>query len=175
MVETNVRAAGTSDIGRLGIVGPAACAETYGSFWDRADAFAEHLATFGSASFADLLARPDADVWVAEANGVVVGFATLIRGAVDPIQRRPGGAELSRLYLLGAAGSLGLGRRLLEAAASRADQDGATHLWLQAMEAADWAVGAYRSWGFREIGRTRFEKPVRPELAGMVVMMRPSA
>ena len=168
----HVRAAMPGDVEPLGIIGPAACAEAYGGFWQQAGAFAEHLATFGPGYFADLLERPDARVWVSEADGAVVGYAVLLSGALDPVERRPGGAELSRLYLLAAARGLGLGRQLLEATMAQARCDGASHLWLEAMEAADWALRAYQAWGFRAIGRTRFEKPVRPELRGMIVMAR---
>ncbi len=172
MTAAHVRAATPDDVGPLGIVGPAACAEAYGSFWQLPGAFAAHLATFGPAYFVDLMARPDAHVWVGEVDGTVVGYAVVLLNALDPVERRAGGAELSRLYLLGPARVLGLGRQLLEAATARARRDGATHLWLEAMEAADWALRAYEAWGFRAIGRTRFEKPVRPGLDGMIVMAR---
>ena len=55
---------------------------------------------------------------------------------------------------------------------AQARRDGATYLWLEAMEAADWALRAYGAWGFRAMGRTQFGKPVRPELRGMIVMAR---
>lgn len=46
------------------------------------------------------------------------------------------GPWLSGVFVLGAARNLGLGRRLLEAAADRARQGGATELWLHTGEAA---------------------------------------
>ena len=168
--DARVRAAEAQDIGQLGIIGPAACAEAYAGFWDRPDAYARHLATFGPDSFADLLARPDAHLWVAEVNGTVVGHCALVTGSADPIEARANGAELSRLYLIGPARALGLGRKLLEVAAARARRDGAAYLWLEAMTAADRLVDAYARCGFREIGRTRFGERLKPGLSGMVVM-----
>ena len=100
----------------------------------------------------------------------MVGHCSLVSGSADPIEARAGGAELSRLYLIGPARAQGLGRALLEAATAQARRDGAAYLWLQAMTAADWAVGAYGRWGFREIGRTRFGERLKPGLSGMVVM-----
>jgi hypothetical protein len=38
------------------------------------------------------------------------------------------------------------------------------------MASADWALGAYRKWGFTPIGTTRFPRPVYPHLAGMIVL-----
>ncbi len=93
-------------------------------------------------------------------------------GSEDPVERRPGGAEIPRIYLLGPARGLGLGRRLLEAAAAEAVGHGASRLWLDAMASAGWARRTYASWGFREIGAARFGKGVREALSGMVVMVR---
>ncbi len=167
-----IRPATGGDVEMLGIVAPAACAEAYAGFWQDTGAYARHLATFGPASFAAALAQPDTRLWVAETDGAVVGFATLVLDAPDPIRRLAGGALLSRLYLLGPARALGLGRRLFDAAAEAAVRHGADHIWLESMVAADWALSAYADWGFREIGRTRFEKPVRPGLDGMIIMVR---
>ena len=46
------------------------------------------------------------------------------------------GPWLSGVYVLGAARDLGLGRRLLDVAARRAREAGATELWLHTGEAA---------------------------------------
>jgi len=52
------------------------------------------LRTFGPRAFESLLARPEARVWIGEAGGTIVGFLSMIVGSVDPIERRPGGAEI---------------------------------------------------------------------------------
>ena len=171
-MDVTIRRATPADVETLGVVAPAACAEAYGGYWLNAAAFARHLATFGPGPFAEALARTDTRLWVAETDGAIVGFATLILDTVDPIRRRAGGALLSRLYLLGPARARGLGRRLFEVAVEAAGRHGARYVWLESMAAAEEALGAYANWGFREIGRTRFETPVRPELDGMIVMAR---
>ena len=78
-------------------------AETYGYLWDRPDAYSDQLRTFGPQAFESLLARPEARVWIGEAGGTIVGFLSMIVGSVDPIERRPGGAEIPRIYIIGPA------------------------------------------------------------------------
>ncbi len=172
MSDATVRLATAADLDQLGVVGPAAYAEAYAYLWADPGAYARQLATFGRAAFAEFLVWPEARVWVAEAEGAVVGFLTLVLGSPDPVEGRPGGAEVPRICLLGPARRLGLGRRLLDAAEAQATREGASHLWLDAMASADWARRAYTSWGFRQIGVARFDKGVRDELSDMVVMVR---
>jgi len=96
-----VRRATAEDGEVLGIIAPAAYAETYGYLWDCPDAYSDQLQTFGPPAFESLLARPEARVWVGEARGTIVGFLSMIVGSVDPIERRPGGAEMPRIYIIG--------------------------------------------------------------------------
>jgi hypothetical protein len=96
-----VRRATAEDGEVLGIIGPAAYAEAYGYLWDRPDAYCDQLRTFGPQAFESLLARPEARVWIGEAGGTIVGFLSMIVGSVDPIERRPGGAEIPRIYIIG--------------------------------------------------------------------------
>jgi GNAT superfamily N-acetyltransferase len=111
-----VRRATAEDGEVLGIIGPAAYAEAYGYLWDRPDAYCDQLRTFGPQAFESLLARPEARVWIGEAGGTIVGFLSMIVGSVDPIERRPGGAEIPRIYIIGPAQRTGLGRLLVDAA-----------------------------------------------------------
>jgi ribosomal protein S18 acetylase RimI-like enzyme len=136
MIAATVRRATAEDAMR-GIVGPAAYAEAYADLWLRPDAYVEQLQTFGQRAFEALLARPDARVWVGEACGAAVGFLSMIVGSVDPVEHRPGGAELSRIYILGPAQRRGLGRLLLDAAIRQAAVEGLSHVWLDVMASAD--------------------------------------
>jgi len=167
-----VRRATAEDGEVLGIIGPAAYAEAYGYLWDRPDAYCDQLRTFGQQAFESLLARPEARVWVGEARGTIVGFLSMIVGSVDPIERRPGGAEMPRIYIIGPAQRMGLGCLLVDAAIRQAAAEGLCHIWLDVMASATAARRAYAKWGFREIGRRRIEKPVRAALSDMVVLMK---
>jgi len=165
-----VRRATAEDGEVLGIIGPAAYAEAYGYLWDRPDAYCDQLRTFGQQAFESLLARPEARVWIGEAGGTIVGFLSMIVGS--PIERRPGGAEMPRIYIIGPAQRMGLGCLLVDAAIRQAAAEGLCHIWLDVMASATAARRAYAKWGFREIGRRRIEKPVRAALSDMVVLMK---
>ena len=167
-----VRRATVEDANVLGIIVPAAYAEAYGYLWDRPDAYCDQLQTFGPRAFASLLARPEARVWISEAEGTIVGFLSMIVGSVDPVERRLGGAEIPRIYIIGPAQRTGLGRLLLDAAIEQAATEGLSHLWLDVMASATAARRAYAKWGFREIGTRRFERPVKAGLSDMVVLMK---
>jgi diamine N-acetyltransferase len=67
---------------------------------------------------------------------------------------------------------MGLGRLLLDAAIEQAATEGLSHLWLDVMASATAARLAYAKWSFREIGRHRFERPVKSSLSEMVVLMK---
>ena len=87
----------------------------------------------------------------------VVGFLSMIVGSVDPAERRLGGAEIPRIYIIEPAQRTGLGRLLLDAAIEQAVTEGLSHAWLDVMASATAARRAYAKWGFREIGGRRFE------------------
>ena len=172
MSAATIRRATAEDAEVLGIIGPAAYAEAYGYLFDRPDAYSDQLGTFGQQAFDSLLARPEARVWIGEAGGTIVGFLSMIVGSVDPIERRPGGAEIPRIYIIGPAQRTGLGRLLLDAAINRAASEGLSHVWLDVMASATAARRAYAKWGFREIGTRQFEKPVKSGLSDMIVLMK---
>jgi diamine N-acetyltransferase len=113
---------------------------------------------------------PDTRVWLGEIDGLAV--VSMIVGSADPVEHRPGGAELPRIYILGSAQRMGLGHLLLDAAIKQAALEGLSHVWLDVMASAGWARRAYAKWGFRELGGTQFSKPVKAGLADMVVLAK---
>lgn len=170
--DVEIRRATINDAGKLGIIGPAAYADSYAYLWDDPASFAQQLDTFGPSAFQDLIARDDAFVWVAESSGSIFGFLTMITGSPDPIRRQAGGAELPRIYLLRPARRLRVGRRLLDAAVTKAASIGAPYVWLDVMASADDARRAYMNWGFQELGSSVFKQPVAEGLAHMVVLAK---
>jgi ribosomal protein S18 acetylase RimI-like enzyme len=167
-----VRRATGEDAELLGVIGPAAYAEAYACLWDRADAYTDQLRTFGQRAFSALFARAEAWVWISEVNGAAVGFLSMIVGSLDPIEHRSGGAELSRIYVLGPAQRIGVGQLLLDASIAQAAVEGLSHVWLDVMASADLARRAYAKWGFRELGASQFRKPVKAGLSNMVVLAK---
>ena len=92
---------------------------------------------FGQRAFEALLTRTDARVWVGEVAGNMVGFLSMIVGSFDPVEHRPGGAELPRIYIVGSARRVGLGRLLVDAAVEQAAAEGLSYVWLDVMASAD--------------------------------------
>ena len=165
-----VRPATLSDAAALGTIGPAAYAAAYAYLWDNAAAFAAQLETFGTTAFASALQRDDMHVWIVEIDDSPVGFMSLIMNSPNPITREFNGAEIPRAYLLPGAQRAGLGRMMLEAAVASARDAQRSHVWLDVMASASGAIETYRRWGFVELGRKRFDRPVKPELADMIVL-----
>ncbi len=173
MTDLIVTRATPADASDLGIIGPAAYAAAYHDDWDDAAGFFQQLKTFGAEAMLETLVAPDARVWIARQDGVGVGFLTMYVGSLEPINQKPGGAEIPRIYLLPGARRGGIGRRLLEAAESQAKADGCSYLWLDVMEHAEWARAAYERWGFTDIGGQTFSGRLRPERSrAMRVMVK---
>ena len=85
-------------------------------------------------------------------------------GSLEPINHRPNGAEIPRIYLLPGARRGGIGRKLLgpRRGAGEAIAKGCDHVWLDVMEHAEWARAAYARWGFTDIGGKVFSGGLRP-------------
>src|SRR5215469_12969414 len=151
MTAAAVRPATSEDAYMLGIIGPAAYAEAYAYLWDPPGAYSEQLQSFGQRAFEALLTRSDTRVWVGEFAGIMVGFLSMIVGSLDPVEHRPNGAELPRIYILGSAQRIRLGRLLVDTAVKQAAVEGLSYVWLDVMTSADRAWRAYVKWVFTSL------------------------
>ena len=162
MSDLTVTRATAADAADLGIIGPAAYAAAYHDDWDDAVGFFHQVKTFGPEAMAATLERADARVWIARQDSAGVGFLNMFVGSLEPINQRPGGAEIPRIYLLPGARRGGIGKKLLEAAEAQAKSEGCEYVWLDVMEHAEWARAAYERWGFADIGAKTFAGALRP-------------
>lgn len=167
-----IRRAKPADAEAMGFVGPAAYAIAYAYMWDDSAAFARQLATFSAAACRDFLARPDARAWVAEIDGDVVGFLTMVLNSPNPVDAAASGAEFPRIYLLPGSGRLGLGRQLMDAAVAAARAEGQQHVWLAVKGSADSAHAAYLKWGFSLHGVVNTKKPVKAGYEALRIMIK---
>jgi GNAT superfamily N-acetyltransferase len=151
-----------ADAADLGIIGPAAYAAAYHDDWDDAVGFFHQVQSFGPEAMTVTLARADARVWIARQDSAGVGFLTMFVGSLEPINQRPNGAEIPRIYLLPGARRGGIGKKLLEVAETQARSEGCDYVWLDVMEHAEWARAAYERWGFADIGGKTFSGGLRP-------------
>jgi len=167
-----IRRATIRDSETLGTLGPAAYAVAYSHLWDDAVALAAQLQTFSADAFRVLLERESTRIWLAEIDQTAVGFLSMIIGSANPITAEPNGAEIPRIYLLPGSQGRGMGRSLLEVAICEAENEHLDHVWLDVMSSADTALKAYQNWGFSEIGRKEFSRPVRSSLRSMIVLKK---
>lgn len=161
-----------ADVGEIGIIGPAAYAAAYHPDWDDPVAFMKQIMTFGPAAVKEFMARPEARVWIARQDGTGVGFLTMRVGSDEPLGKRPGGAEIPRIYLLPNARRGGIGRKLMDAAEAQARAEGARYIWLDVMAHAPWARDAYARWGFVDTGGKTFAGGIRQGLNEMRVLVK---
>lgn len=165
-----IRRASLSDAESLGVIGPAAYSAIYHYLWDDCVALAHQLNTFSTQSFLTLLQKADTKVWVAEAQGVIIGFLIMIMHSKNPITYENAGAEISRIYLLPGSQKMGIGFQLMSMAREYANKLNLTHMWLDVMSSAKHARKAYSKWGFIEIGTKVFPRSVKFEYSQMAVL-----
>lgn len=97
----------------------------------------------------ELFDRPDAECWVAEENGTLLGSC-----GVYPTDGLPAGcAELVKLYLSPEARGKGVGSILIRNAIDRARQLGYNLLYLETFDELAKAVSLYYRLGFESIER----------------------
>lgn len=98
-----------------------------------------------AAGWARIVERGETDVFVAERDGTIVGWATAGRGRDDDAPRD---RELEGIYLLASAYGSGAGQQLLDAAVG----DAPAYLWV--MDGNGRAEAFYRRNGFTRDGAT---------------------
>ncbi|UHS62208.1 GNAT family N-acetyltransferase [Agrobacterium vaccinii] len=172
---SKIRLAISTDAQTLGVIGPATYATSYGYLWDDPLALSEQLHTFGADAFRSFMRRENTRVWIAEIDNTPVGFLTMVLGVADPVTFETDGAEIPRIYLLPGAQGHGLGRMLIDAATSEASREGLRYVWLDVMTSATNAIEAYRKWGFVDIGKKPFTRPVKAKFKDMIILRKSAA
>lgn len=99
------------------------------------------------ASFRNLLARADADLWVAVAEDEVIGYAVIWYAATD--------CELGNLAVTPGKRYRGVGRSLLDWTLRKAKERGAERVFLEVRISNRVAQDLYRSRGFVQVGLRR--------------------
>jgi len=99
------------------------------------------------ATFTGLMRRTDTDLYVAEAEGTIVGYAACWT-VIDQ-------SELGNVAVSPEARGQGVGGALVETVIERVKERGARELFLEVRESNDVAQGIYRSRGFVVVGRRR--------------------
>jgi [ribosomal protein S18]-alanine N-acetyltransferase len=118
---------------------------------------------WSEATFRGLLRRRDAEMIVAEAGGVIIGYA-IFWTVLDQ-------SELGNVAVTRAWRGRGIGQQLVDDVLRRADQRGVREIFLEVRPSNTSARRLYERLGFTQVGRRRnyYQEPVEDAL----VLRRP--
>lgn len=150
--EVLIRTADERDVPTLITLGARTFEDTYGHANEPATLAAHIAASYNGDVISAALRDPHVTYVVADAEGEIVGFAKLVVGSREQGIDAGRPAELNQLYVSSDRHGRGLGRRLLEACATRAADAGCDVLWLGVWEKNPDAIGFYERVGFRRSG-----------------------
>ncbi len=151
------RRARVSDARLLAELGARTFSETFAADNSVADMNDYLSAAFSEAQQATELADPRSIFFIAEIEGVAVGYAMLQSGIVQEPVAKDNPIELVRLYVSGEHLGRGVGATLMQVCISEASQLGHQTLWLGVWEHNHRAQAFYRKWDFHEVGTHIFQ------------------
>jgi len=114
---------------------------------------AENLRSFISTSFSESLQLaelqdPDMTCLFAEDDGEIVGYVQMRKAASPCEESSPGDAELWRIYVDQSCHGRGIGKKLMDAVVTAAEEWKSARLWLGVWEKNDKALAFYERNGF---------------------------
>lgn len=131
-----------------------------------------HLAqSYGPAQQGRELEDPAMVTLLAEADGVLAGFAQLRRGSAPPCVDGPAPIEVQRFYVGREWHGRGIAQALMQRALEEGMRAGARTVWLGVWERNPRAIAFYEKCGFRDVGSQVFTVGTDPQTDR--VMMRP--
>jgi diamine N-acetyltransferase len=122
----------------------------------------ENMAAYLAKSFSpeqqDLeLADPASQFLLAEADGLLAGYARLKFGEAPGAIPGTRPMEIARLYARKPWIGKGIGARLMRECLAEAEHAGCDVIWLDVWERNLRAIAFYRKWGFAEVGSQVFQ------------------
>jgi len=153
----DIRLAGPDDAAAVGAFGERSFRETFGPDNRPEDMDAYCRATYALERQRAELAAPDRITLVAEANGVLAGYAQLREGPAPACVTGPDPIELLRFYVDRRWHGQGIAAALMEQTVAHARRRGRRTLFLAVWERNPRAIAFYRKQGFREVGAQPFQ------------------
>jgi len=151
-----VRAAVAADIDALEHIGVESFTATYGDTTPPRDMAAHLDANFTADALRYAMENTSCHFLLASVDAKPAGFVKL-RDENRPVEIPASNVlEIQLLYILPTFQRMGLGDRLVTAAADLGKETAVQGLWLSAWEHADWAINFYRKVGFCEVGTQEF-------------------
>jgi ribosomal protein S18 acetylase RimI-like enzyme len=166
-----IRFATDSDAPDLARVGEISFTETFGHLYPLED-LNDYLSTAHTeAAYLGWIANPAYDVWVAEHEGEVVGYALTGPCDLPHAEVTPDCGELKRLYLLEKAHNQGIGGQLLKVCLVHLTRPG-RRLWIGVWSENYGAQRLYGRYGFEKVGEYTF--PVGKSRDHEFILSRPA-
>lgn len=156
MSTANIRRATSEDAPVLADLGRATFIEAFGHLYNPDDLHAFIEDSHSIAAYARALQNPDYALWLAERDGVAVGYAQAGPCGLPHADVQPGDGELKRLYLLRSAQNGGVGVALLQVALDWLERDGPRPLWISVWSENFGAQRFYGRHGFEHAGEYAF-------------------
>ena len=166
-----IRPAEPGDLATLQRVGEASYRDHFSGLWTPAGLDAFLAADFSAVALRATLATPEQHLWLLVFDELdrPVGYAKINWGTCDPISGLAG-AELQKIYFLGACVGKGYGRALWARVVACIHARSWTRIWLDVLKSNSTARRFYERNGLRTLGELPFCTD-RVEV-GMVVMAR---
>ncbi len=153
---TTIRPATIDDAATLAELGRVTFVEAFGHLYTPEDLQAFIDESHSVAAYARALANPDYALWLAEQEGVAVGYAQAGPCGLPHAEAQPVDGELKRLYLLRAAQNRGVGVAMLQVALAWLERDGPRKLWISVWSENEGAQRFYGRHGFEHAGEYEF-------------------
>ncbi len=153
---TTIRRATIDDAATLAELGRVTFIDAFGHLYTRADLQAFIDDSHSVAAYARALSHPDYALWLAQSDGVAMGYAQAGPCGLPHAEVQPGDGELKRLYLLRSAQNGGVGVALLDTALAWLQSDGPRTLWISVWSENYGAQRFYGRHGFAHVGEYEF-------------------
>ncbi|MDQ2860201.1 MAG: GNAT family N-acetyltransferase [Pseudomonadota bacterium] len=154
---TVIRRALAADAPAVAAIGRATFAGAFGHLYWPADLEAFLQEAHGLERIVRDLADPECAIWLAEADGEVVGYALAGPCDLPHPEVSPACGELKRIYVSRSAQGGGLGSRLMSEALAWLERDGPRRLWIGAWSGNEGARRLYERLGFEKVGEYYFQ------------------
>ena len=153
---TKIRRANLDDASTLAELGRVTFIDAFGHLYTPEDLQAFIEDSHSVDAYARALANSDYALWLAEQEGVAIGYAQAGPCGLPHPEAQPGDGELKRLYLLRSAQSGGVGVALLDTALAWLERAGPRTLWISVWSENYGAQRFYGRHGFEHAGEYEF-------------------
>lgn len=153
---TNIRRANIDDASTLADLGRVTFIDAFGHLYTPEDLQAFIDDSHSIDAYKRALENSDYALWLAERDGLAVGYAQAGPCGLPHAEVQPGDGELKRLYLLRSAQNGGVGLALLDTALAWLESDGPRTLWISVWSENYGAQRFYGRHGFAHVGEYDF-------------------